>query len=619
VATVFEQWARISNTAQKLAALEDLLRRATALEAKYIVKIIGGDLRIGLRESLVEEAIAKAFDCALPAVQRANMLLGDIRETLRLAAENKLEQARMRLFHPIGFMLASPAAAQIGEPRWEKEFPEPVSWFARTSPGILLVRAGKSLTALDPLDGRQLWSFPDVKILVEERLSPGAVLFRASNILEVPGTGVLLLNDASFPNDSQRRLIALNLVTGERLWVQPAKGVHNTAFLTDHAPEAILVATRFLYRESDFLPDAAYSSVSSPLGEFLAPYRVAVRRFDFLTGKIEWNTEYPRSFPPWPYRVVATGDRLFLSAGNRIVGTIDPANGNRLREDRAKTPHPHRPSLPVLHAGGLVIYALKDVQAVDPINGKPAWAIRDLGTITDIALLGGLMAALGDSHLAVVDAQTGKELWRQKTHGHTTNLLWDKQSGAILYVDGAGLHSTEVLTGKSLLNASLKLRAFPILISLASSDVLVTLADEMISAYNFRTGRKLFDAGRPFGFFSSAALLDVSQQPWEGEHLNPWSTNPLELDDRLTLPPGSLFTQEWRSRVTNFLGDSGSFTNAYETESATGYRTVWWIDPKTNQKVEMGVAGTQHDVSLSMGMIFAVDGNKVWGAEIKAK
>jgi DNA ligase-1 len=37
------------------------------------------------------------------------MLLGDIRETLRLAAENKLDQARMRLFHPIGFMLASPA------------------------------------------------------------------------------------------------------------------------------------------------------------------------------------------------------------------------------------------------------------------------------------------------------------------------------------------------------------------------------------------------------------------------------------------------------------------------------------------------------------------------------
>ena len=109
LATVFDQLSRTSNMARKLATLEELLRRGTALEVKYIVKIISGDLRIGLRESLVEEAIAKAFDCTLDAVQRANMLLGDIRETLRLAAEHRLEQARMRLFHPIGFMLASPA------------------------------------------------------------------------------------------------------------------------------------------------------------------------------------------------------------------------------------------------------------------------------------------------------------------------------------------------------------------------------------------------------------------------------------------------------------------------------------------------------------------------------
>ncbi len=37
------------------------------------------------------------------------MLLGDIGETLHLAAERRLAEARMRLFHPLGFMLASPA------------------------------------------------------------------------------------------------------------------------------------------------------------------------------------------------------------------------------------------------------------------------------------------------------------------------------------------------------------------------------------------------------------------------------------------------------------------------------------------------------------------------------
>jgi hypothetical protein len=73
-----------------------------------MVKIMTGDLRIGLKESLVEEAIAKAYEIKPPEVQRANMLLGDIGETARLAASGRLNEARMRLFHPLGFMLASP-------------------------------------------------------------------------------------------------------------------------------------------------------------------------------------------------------------------------------------------------------------------------------------------------------------------------------------------------------------------------------------------------------------------------------------------------------------------------------------------------------------------------------
>ncbi len=110
VAAAFDHLALASGPAQKSPLLSDLLRRATPLEAKYIIKIIGGDLRIGLRESLVEEAIAKAFDAKAAEVQRANMLLGDIAETLRLAQAGRLSQAQMRLFHPLGFMLASPAA-----------------------------------------------------------------------------------------------------------------------------------------------------------------------------------------------------------------------------------------------------------------------------------------------------------------------------------------------------------------------------------------------------------------------------------------------------------------------------------------------------------------------------
>jgi DNA ligase 1 len=108
VENVFRRIASVRGSVAKAAMVRDLLARATPLEGKYIIKIMTGDLRIGLKESLVEEAIAKAYGGVLSQVQRANMLLGDIGETVRLARAGKLGEAKMRLFHPLGFMLASP-------------------------------------------------------------------------------------------------------------------------------------------------------------------------------------------------------------------------------------------------------------------------------------------------------------------------------------------------------------------------------------------------------------------------------------------------------------------------------------------------------------------------------
>jgi DNA ligase-1 len=76
---------------------------------------MSGELRIGLREGLLEAALAKAFDRPLDAVKRAGMLTGDIGRTAVLAREDRLGDAAMTLFHPLKFMLASPAedAAEI--------------------------------------------------------------------------------------------------------------------------------------------------------------------------------------------------------------------------------------------------------------------------------------------------------------------------------------------------------------------------------------------------------------------------------------------------------------------------------------------------------------------------
>ena len=105
--------ARLSSTRGKNAKTELLVRvfaKATPLEAKYLVKLLVGDLRIGLREGLVEDAIARAFKQPLADVSMANMLRGDIGEAAARARAGALHAVEMHLFHPLKFMLATPAS-----------------------------------------------------------------------------------------------------------------------------------------------------------------------------------------------------------------------------------------------------------------------------------------------------------------------------------------------------------------------------------------------------------------------------------------------------------------------------------------------------------------------------
>ena len=119
VAGLFEDLAAVRSQEQKAELLAKAFARASAGDVKYLVKIITGDLRIGSKESLVEEAIGKAYDRPLAEVRRANMMTGDIGETLTLAAENRLGSAMVRLFHPLGFMLAAPV--ETAEDLFDKE------------------------------------------------------------------------------------------------------------------------------------------------------------------------------------------------------------------------------------------------------------------------------------------------------------------------------------------------------------------------------------------------------------------------------------------------------------------------------------------------------------------
>jgi DNA ligase-1 len=108
VADAFAGMAVAKTTAIRAGLVEGMLRRATPLEAKYLLKLMLGDMRIGVKQSLVEEAIAVAAGAPVEAVRRAVMLEADLAGAVRRAFAGTLAEARMRLFHPLGFMLASP-------------------------------------------------------------------------------------------------------------------------------------------------------------------------------------------------------------------------------------------------------------------------------------------------------------------------------------------------------------------------------------------------------------------------------------------------------------------------------------------------------------------------------
>ena len=92
---------------QVLARLFSSVR--SPLEGKYIVKILTGEMRIGLVEGLVEESIAKCYAKTLEEIRMANLLIASPGDVAVLARSGRLSEARLEPLRPTNFMLASGA------------------------------------------------------------------------------------------------------------------------------------------------------------------------------------------------------------------------------------------------------------------------------------------------------------------------------------------------------------------------------------------------------------------------------------------------------------------------------------------------------------------------------
>jgi len=108
VATLFAALASTGARAQKLALLDGVFARATALETKYLAKVILGSLRIGALGGVAEAAMARAFEVPLEEVRRAMALVTDPGTVAVLAKAGRLREARFELGRPVAYMLATP-------------------------------------------------------------------------------------------------------------------------------------------------------------------------------------------------------------------------------------------------------------------------------------------------------------------------------------------------------------------------------------------------------------------------------------------------------------------------------------------------------------------------------
>ena len=158
VHAVAEKLASTGSRSEKLRALCDALAVATPLEGRYLVRAVLGEMRVGAREGIIEDAIAKAFERPLADVRRAAGIVADVGELARLAREDRLADAVVTFGRPLGFMLATPLetarGADLSAPHAVEDKIDGIRAQAHTGPeGVKLFARGK---------GSVTTAFPDV-------------------------------------------------------------------------------------------------------------------------------------------------------------------------------------------------------------------------------------------------------------------------------------------------------------------------------------------------------------------------------------------------------------------------------------------------------------------------
>jgi len=159
---------------RKLDALADLFACASALEGKFLAKILIGEMRHGMSEGLMLEAIAKMAGRPVAEVRRSNMLAGDVGRVVRALRRPRGDSAGEPIDLALAPVAASPDAVPVDEAR-------PPSRTANSSPsatrgdGSAIVRPLKPMLAQPAPNVAEAWRMLGDGIALEHKLDGARV------------------------------------------------------------------------------------------------------------------------------------------------------------------------------------------------------------------------------------------------------------------------------------------------------------------------------------------------------------------------------------------------------------------------------------------------------------
>jgi outer membrane protein assembly factor BamB len=498
----------------------------------------------------------------------------------------------------VGFN-AHPCRAQAPElsPAWDRQLPQPIEWYVRTSEGVLIVRAGETLSAIDGVDGRLLWTLPYIEIggaygPKKEMLSKmTGDSTRGRNLLEVPGLSILLINRAKLSKqDDPGHLLGVDLWSGKILWQQPELD-ELCQLIPFYERGRVLLVTAKIFRPQLTLLDP-------------------------LTGHVDWTAEYPRLLNDWFLDFRELGGQVYLYEPPFILGRIDMDNGKRLWEfTRDYRLFPYQvPDLEFAH--GRVILAVKDVFAFDPASKTPVWTAPHMGVIRGIVVDQDLILGAGDNGAFALDSGTGALRWKIKTSGHATNLVLDEKDSAVAFCDNNNLVLVDVATGKVLRRTPHRLGSDPDFIVPIGKNFILVLGDNLAALLEISSGERLDSFPRPERAFPAFSFL-VDQRVLVGD-----ASPPSDLARQLRNSWPKISAEESQNqaasaglaRLESFLtGDSAVI---YGNKSPDGGWEFRRIDAVTGDMQQFDVKEGQPDPGSSLGLVYTVTGDHLRAAHI---